>query len=209
MNDSLRMQLLKFVVLLAVVFGIVVGILRWQYVDVVAVANDNMAPTVFAGDEVFVWRTDEFDHGDILVCRHPRNAGAYVMGRVIGRPGMSIRIERAQLFINNQRVDQNYSGEFQLADPSGHLQRYNWGYEHLGEVEHLVMQRLDRPQTMRPVERVGGLFLMSDNRAPPPDDSRTYGPIQPQNCIGRVFMRWTASGRAPEAVGAGTLDILR
>jgi signal peptidase I len=66
MNDGLRMQLLKLVALLAIIFGIVVGVLRWQYVDVVAVANDAMAPTVFGGDEVFVWRTHEFDHGDIV-----------------------------------------------------------------------------------------------------------------------------------------------
>lgn len=209
MNDSLRMQLLKFVALLALVAAVILGVLRWQYVDVVAVANDNMAPTVFAGDEVFVWRTRDFDHGDIAVCRHPRTAGAYVMGRVVGRPGMSLRIDRGQLHINNQRVDQTFEGEIQVPDGSGHLQRYNWGYAHLGEVEHRFMVRPDRPQAMRPVDRVGGLLLMSDNRGPPVDDGRTYGPIQPQNCVGRVFMRWTASGRAPESLGEGMLDILR
>ena len=209
MNDSLRTQLLKLVAILAVIFGVVVGILRWQFVDVIGVANDSMAPTVFAGDEVFVWRTHEFDHGDVVVCQHPRTPGTYVMGRVIGRPGMSIHIERGQLHINNQRVSQNFSGEFQLADASGHQQRYHWGYEELGEINHLVMHRPDRPQTMRPVERVGGLFLMSDNRTPPADDGRTYGPIQPQNCIGHVFMRGTSSGRAPEGISGGMLDILR
>lgn len=209
MNDGLRMQLLKLVVLLAIIFGLVVGFLRWQYVDVVAVANDTMAPTIFAGDEVFVWRTHEFDHGDIVVCQHPRAPGTYVMGRIVGRPGMSLRMERGQLFINNQRVDRSLSGDAELADASGHVQRFSWGHERLGEVEHLVMQRPDRPQTMRPLERVGGLLLMSDNRSPPVNDGRTYGPIQPQNCLGHVFMRWTASGRAPASIPSGALDILR
>ncbi|GAB4112155.1 MAG: hypothetical protein OHK0013_48150 [Sandaracinaceae bacterium] len=209
MQDSLRGQLLKLLLVVVAILLIIAGVLRWLYVDVVTVSHDAMAPTIFGGDRVLVWRTTEFDHGDILLCRHPRREGAWVMGRAVGRPGMSIRIEREQLVINNQTVSRDFQGNFMFEDQHSHAQvEFTWGVEILGEVEHLFMERPDRQVSMRPVEQVNGFFLMSDNRTYQGEDSRTFGPVPHTNCVGTVFMRWEPGGRAPAAVPSGWLDIL-
>jgi signal peptidase I len=208
MGDSLGTQILKFVAIIAVILLIVGGILKWLYVDVVTVGNDSMAPTFFGGDTVLVWRTTEFDHGDVMLCRHPRNAGAWIMGRMVGRPGMRIAIEREQLTVNGQRVNRDFQGEFQFEDQNNHAQvRYVWGREELGEVDHLFMERPERNITMRPIDGASGYFLLNDNRTWV-GDSRTFGPVQEASCTGVVFMRWAPGGRAPASLGQGHLDIL-
>jgi signal peptidase I len=209
MQDSLRAQLLKLLLVIVAILLIIAGVLRWLYVDVVTVSHDAMAPTVFGGDRVLVWRTTEFDHGDILLCRHPRRDGAWVMGRAVGRPGMSIRMERQQLVINNQTVSRDFQGSFMFEDQLSHAQvEFNWGVEILGEVEHYFMERADRQVSMRPVERVSGFFLLGDNRSYQNEDSRTFGPVPHVNCVGRVFMRWEPGGRAPAGFPSGWLDLL-
>jgi signal peptidase I len=209
MGDSLRTQLLKFVAIVAVLLLIVGGVLRWLYVDVVTVGNDAMAPTFFAGDTILVWRTSDFDHGDVMLCRHPRTQGAWVMGRMVGRPGMSVSFEREQLTINRQRVNRDFQGEFQFEDQNSHAQvRFVWGREELGEVDHLFMERPERTIAMRAITDASGYFLLNDNRTWVGDDSRTFGPVQQADCTGVVFMRWSPGGRAPAALGQGNLDIL-
>lgn len=209
MGDSLRGQLFKLVGVVALIVVIVGAILRYTYVDVVTVSNDAMAPTIFGGDTVLVWRTTEFDHGDVVLCRHPRQQGDWLLGRVLGRPGMSLRIDRGQFEINRQRVDRDFQGEFRFEDQQNHnVATYSHGVENLGEVHHLFMQRTDRNLTMRPVNDVNGLFLVTDNRTWIGGDSRTLGAVPEASCTGVVFMRWSPGGRAPEELDQGHLDLL-
>lgn len=209
MDDSLRTQLLKLLVIVAVIVGIVGAVLRWQYMDLVTVNNDAMAPTVFGGDQILVWRGTDFDHGDIVLCRHPRQQGSWILSRVIGRPGMSIDMHRGQLAINGQRVNRDYQGEVTFEDQHSHAPAaFRWGFEELGEVDHLFMERADRQVQLRSVERIGGFYLLNDNRTWVGDDSRLLGPISNVNCVGWAFMRWAPGGRAPEALDQGWLDIL-
>ena len=209
MGDSLGSQIFKFVGVILVILLIVGGVLKWLYVDVVTVGNDAMAPTYFGGDTVLVWRTTEFDHGDVMLCRHPRTAGAWVMSRMVGRAGMRVALEREQLTVNGQRVNRDFQGEFQFEDQSSHAQvRFVWGREELGEVDHLFMERPERNIVMRPIDGATGVFLLNDNRTWVGDDSRTFGPVQESDCTGVVFMRWSPGGRAPEVLGQGHLDLL-
>ncbi len=210
MNDSLRVQLLKGLVLLLIILGIVVAILRWQYVDVVTVGTDAMAPTMFAGDQVLVWRSTDFDHGDMILCRHPRRQGNWVIGRIIGRPGMAVEMQREQLVINGQTVSRDFQGEVQFEDQNTHgLVPFVWGIEELGEVDHLFMEREERRLTLRPVSNSTGFYLISDNRTWVGEDSRTLGPLRHVDCVGWVFMRLSPGGRAPAGPpGGGWFDIL-
>jgi len=210
MNDSLRVQLLKLLAVFAVILGIIVAFLRWQYVDVVTIGTDAMAPTMFAGDQVLVWRSREFDHGDMIVCRNPRREGSWIIGRIVGRPGMSVTMEREQVVINGQTLSRDFQGEMQFEDQNSHASvRFVWGYEEMGELDHLFMERPERSLTMRPVTNVAGFYLLSDNRTWVGEDSRTFGPVQHANCTGWVFMRLSPGGRSPAGVpGGGWFDIL-
>jgi len=210
MNDSLRVQLLKLLGVIAVILGIIAAVLRWQYVDVVTVATDAMAPTMFGGDQVLVWRSRDFDHGDMILCRNPRRAGNWIIGRIIGRPGMSVDLQREQLVINGQTVGRDFQGEVQFEDQNTHAQvPFVWGVEELGEVDHLFMEREERRLTMRPVASSTGFYLISDNRTWVGEDSRTLGPVSDTDCVGWVFMRLSPGGRAPAGPpGGGWFDIL-
>lgn len=209
MGDSLRSQLFKLVLVVVAILFLIGAFLRWQYVDVVTVNNDAMAPTFFGGDTILVWRTQEFDHGDIVLCRHPRTPSTWVLGRVIGRPQMSVQMAREQLVINGQRVDRNFEGEFRFEDSQNHnVATFRYGHEALGEVHHLFMERDDRNITMRPINNSPALVLVNDNRSWIGDDSRTFGPVPPDACTGTAFMRWQPGGRAPEVLHQGHLDIL-
>lgn len=209
MEDSLRGQLFKLFLVLVAILLVVAGVLRWLYVDVVTVSHDGMAPTIFGGDQVLVWRTTEYDHGDIILCHHPRRPGAWVLGRIVGNPGMRVAIEREQLVVNGQVVSRDFQGTFQFEDQQSHAQSpFRWGIEALGEVHHYFMEREERPITMRPVSDVAGFFLLSDNRTYVGEDSRTFGPVAHHQCTGRVFMRWAPGGRAPSGFDSGWLDIL-
>ncbi len=209
MGDSLRGQLFKLALGVVVILIAIGAFLRYQYVDVVTVADDAMAPTIFGGDTVLVWRTTSFDHGDVLLCRHPRRAGSWIIGRVIGKPGMSVALERGQLVINGQRVDRDFQGEFRVEDQQARqVATFSHGVENLGEVHHLFMARTDRNLTLRPVERINGFYLLHDNRTWNGDDSRTLGPLAHTDCTGTVFMRWSSGGRAPAELGQGRLDLL-
>jgi signal peptidase I len=209
MEDSLRSQLFKLFLFVLALALIAVGILRWQYVDVVTISHDGMAPTIFGGDKVLVWRTTEYDHGDIILCRHPRRDDAWVVGRIIGRPGMSVSLSREQLVINGQTVSRDFQGTFQFEDQQSHaMAPFRWGVEELGEVDHFFMEREQRTIAMRPVSDLTGFYLLSDNRTYVGEDSRTFGPVPHIRCTGRVFMRWEPGGRAPADFESGWLDFL-
>lgn len=210
MNDSLRVQLLKFLGVILVILALIAGYLRWQHVDVVTVATDAMAPTMFAGDQVLVWRTREFDHGEMILCRHPRREGAWIIGRILGRPGMTVELGRGDQFvINGQTVTRDFQGVIQAEDQNSHaMVEYAWGIEELGEVDHLFMHRQGRRITMRPIRNSPGFYLVSDNRSWMNEDSRTLGPSNHLDCFGVVFMRLSPGGRAPAEVPGGWFDIL-
>ncbi|MCX7808782.1 MAG: signal peptidase I, partial [Deltaproteobacteria bacterium] len=166
MGDSLRAQLFKFVLMLGGIFALVGAILRFFFIDVVIVSNDAMAPTIFAGDTVLAWRSSEFKHGSIVLCRHPQNQERFVIGRIVGKPGMQLSMQNEQLMINNERIPRDFQGHFEHEDQqSGNARvRYVYGIERLGENEHLIMERPERNISMRPVTRLSGLYLLSDNR---------------------------------------------
>lgn len=209
MKDSLSRQLLKLLGVVVVILALVVAYLRWQHIDVVTIATDAMAPTMFAGDQVLVWRTTNFDHGDMILCRHPRQQGSWVIGRIVGRPGMDVSMAREQLVINGQTVSRDFRGVVQFEDQHSHaLVPHRWGIEELGEVDHLFMQREQRQVTMRPMNDVNGFYLLSDNRTWIGEDSRALGPFRHIDCTGVVFMRLSPGGRAPAEIGGGWFDIL-
>ncbi len=209
MGDSLRGQLFKLVIVVALILLAIAGFLRWQYVDVVTVNDDAMAPTAFGGDRVLVWRTSEFDHGDVVLCRHPRTAGSWLIGRIIGRPGMRVETHREQVAVNGQRVDRDFRGQFRFEDTQNHnVATFAHGVENLGEVHHLFMERPERNVTIRPVDNATGFYLLSDNRTWIGADSRALGPVSPESCVGTVFMRWAPGGRAPVELDQGHLDML-
>lgn len=198
----------KFLGVIAGILLVVGAILYFFFVRVVEVGHNAMAPTVILGDTVLVWRSTEFELGDIALCPHPSEPNRYVMGRVVGRPGHQVRIERGVLYINNQAPDRDTHPAIQFTNTEiGRVQTMVWGVEDILDHDHLFFYEERRQPHFRDHEVRGGPFLLSDNRTYVGEDSRTFGEVSELQCIGKVFMRLFAADSPPE-IGNSALDII-
>jgi signal peptidase I len=199
-------KLLGAIAVLALIAG---GILHAFFVRVVEVGHDAMAPTIVAGDQVLVWRTSNFELGDMVLCPHPREAGRFVMGRIVGRPGQTVEIGRgAQLAINGDRPDRDLRGTVDFYDARRRRnESMTWGIEDILDHDHKFMFRERRPPEMRPHRVQGGYFLLSDNRSFHGEDSRSFDEVPGASCIGVVFARLQAA-EAPAAFGNASFQLL-
>lgn len=199
----------KFLGIVVLVLGIVAAILKTWFVDIVVVGHDAMAPTLFAGDTVLVWRDSHADHGAVMLCRHPTLDTRFVMGRVVGRNGAEIGTDRGRLRIEGTYPATDWRGTVQYYDRVDHVQvPMRWGVEALGNDAHLVFQREGRQFRLNPTGDYDGLYLLDDNRTYTGEDSREFGPVPESRCIGRVFMRVSMSETTPPEIGNARFDII-
>lgn len=208
MRDFLKgtLKFLGVVLVLALVAG---GVLYAFFVKVVEVGHNAMAPTMILGDRVLVWNTQEFELGEVILCPHPEQAGRYVMGRVVGRPGQTIEMDRGGLRINGDAPETDIQGLVTFVDgETGREEQMRMAVEDILDHDHHIFWReRSEPRMRRPHRVSGGLFLLNDNRTYPGEDSRTFGEVSPTTCVGRVFMRLTAAP-SPAEVGNSPLDII-
>lgn len=205
----MRGQNLKFLAVVLVVVGVIAGVLKTWFVDIVTVGHDGMAPTLVAGDTVLVWRDPVPEHGAIMLCRHPTDDTRFVMGRVVGRNGTDLTVDRGRLRIEGTFPPIDWRGEVPFYDRADHVQvQMRWGIEHLGNDDHLVFTRDGRDLRMRPVSEYDGIYLLDDNRTYTGEDSREFGPIPESRCIGHVFMRVGMAEGTPPEVGNRTVQLL-
>jgi signal peptidase I len=57
---------------------------------------------------MFVYRWEPIQHGDIIVFRYPRDTSKSYIKRVIGVAGDHVRIENGQVFVNGKPIDEGY-----------------------------------------------------------------------------------------------------
>ncbi len=199
---------LKFLGVVAALLGVVVAVLYFFFVRVVEVGHNAMAPTVLVGDRVVVWRGTDFQLGDILLCPHPSEPGRFVMGRFVGRPGQRVRLQEGQLSINGDTPDVDLHPPITFNDvETGRQVQMVWGVETILGHDHTFFYRPRPLPNYREREVEGGLFVLSDNRSYNGEDSRDFGPVHQEECIGSVFMRLTAAESPPE-IPHGNLDLI-
>lgn len=199
---------LKFLLVIAVVCGIVLAILRIFFVDLAVVGHDGMAPTLETGQEVFVWKDAAVDLGDIVICQHPRNESEFVLARMVAKGGDTIDSIRGQLRINGRIPDVNVGAIETFSSSEGRLLRLARNKITLGQVRHEFYARPGRdfsiPERVVPENRI---FLLGDNRGEAGRDSRSFGPVDPTQCLGVVFMRWSVREGSTNRTG-DALDLL-
>jgi signal peptidase I len=200
---------LKFVAFIAVLGGIAVGVLYAFFVEVIDIGHSGMAPTLITGDRVVVWKTRDFEIGEVALCPHPIEPGRFVIGRVVGHAGTNIDFQRGQLLINGRTPDVDVLGTVSFDDPeTGRSERMRLFMEDVLDHEHMSFVRERSEARMRRPQRVGsGIFLLGDNRTHVGEDSRTFGTVPPNTCIGRIAMRLSAAP-SPMEVGNGALDLI-
>jgi len=188
-----------------------VAVMRIFFVDVAVVGHNAMAPTTVAGDQVLVWRHANLDMGDVTICQHPSNPNELVMGRVAAKGGMTIQTDRrGQLDVEGTVPDIDWQDDVQFTDTlQGRTATMRTGIEKFGNVEHLIFVNTDRQFRVRArTVPEGKLYLLSDNRTHPGQDSRYFGSVDPDTCQGTVFMRLAPASDAPNDLGHGYLDLI-
>lgn len=183
--------LLKVLFVSAGLVLIAAAILRVFFVDLAVVGHYAMAPTLTAGEQVLAWRSAELEIGDVALCEHPQRPGEHVMGRVVALAGMTVDDGRdSHLEIDGEAMPLHIDGTRQLRDTlEGTMHTFRYGVEQLHTTEHLVFLPLRKGFAMHGTRVEGGLFLLGDNRTRHPNDSRSFGPVDPDGCIGQIVLR--------------------
>lgn len=78
----------------------------------VRVENISMRPTLKPGEFLLVnklaYRVGEIGHGDIIVFHYPLNPQEDYIKRVIGVPGDEVIVRGGEVFVNGQRLEEDY-----------------------------------------------------------------------------------------------------
>ncbi len=139
------------------------------------VNGQSMVPNFQSGEYVLSdkvsYRLGNPKRGDVVVfhapeaANCPKGTGCDFIKRVLGLPGETIAVHDNHIYVNNRPVDEPYlPKEFQILP--GPATR-------------------DKTITLGPDE----YFVCGDNR-PYSSDSRSWGPIQKSDIVGRAFLRY-------------------
>jgi signal peptidase I len=183
-------ELLKLIAFFVLIAVLLLGVARAFFVGVVQTDNYSMVPTLLAGDTFLVFTKAKLALGDIAVCQDPTNSGQLVVGRVMAREGETLSIEDDIVQWNNWKVESVPVSPLEYLDrTSGEelKRRMTTSLERFGgrtfSVAHVSRGRR-RNLKNTPVQE--GLFLLGDNRNLA-RDSRDFGTVETQKCIGRAF----------------------
>lgn len=151
--------------------------IRTFIVQAFKIPSGSMKPTLLIGDHLLVNKfvyglkipfTDQFildfsqpKRGDIIVFKYPNDEKIDFIKRVIGVSGYKIEIKEDQLFINDEKIDKEYTDIFK--DP-GAIKSEVYR-EFLGERTHDILLDPSPPENHGPfIVPEGSLFVMGDNR---------------------------------------------
>ena len=196
------MKLVRVLFWLAVVLGIVIGVLRlvailwWRVPTDDPILEASLTPTLHGGDWILLWRATAPRFGGLVLCPDPDNAGRFVVGRILGEANDRVTIDGDRVQVNeHDALTETACNEamFTVTDPDtgGEIQQ-RCDLEAVGGVLHMRGGNagLDRAAPVPTTRTVGAgnIFLVSDNRAYP-YDSRIYGSIDRSLCKESVFFR--------------------
>lgn len=158
------LELLRF----AIITALIVLPIRFFIAQPFIVSGDSMVPTFESGQYLIVdeisYRFETPERGDIIIFRHPEEAGRILIKRIIGLPSETVTVEGDNVTIKNSA---NPDG-LKLTEP------YISSHSVFGKVEATLT--------------ANQYFVLGDNR-PNSLDSRFFGPIEKKLIIGRPLFR--------------------
>ena len=134
----------------------------------VRVEGTSMQPQLRDQDRLFinkfVYRFEKISHGDVVVFHYPRDPEKSYIKRVIALPGDSLRIDAGRVYVNGERIDEEY-------------------------VPRAYRDSRSMPEIVVPADRY---FVMGDHRSIS-SDSRDFGPVARDLIYGKAaFVYWPA-----------------
>ena len=176
-RNERKRGVLEYLVILAVAFVLVFGVIKPFVVEAFRVPSESMVPTLEVRDRFlankFVYRFTEPERGDIVVFEsvEPNASGEFdtLVKRVVGLPGDVIEVRGGSLLVNGEPRDEPYLNIDAVVD-------------------------INAPYGPKEVPE-GTFFALGDNRGNSLD-SRFYGPVPMENLKGEAFVRFWPISRA-------------
>ncbi len=199
-------KVLRFLLWTAIIVGAVIGLarltaIRWVRIPTGdAYLEASIAPSLRGGDTVILWRLTAPKFGDLVVCPEPDAAQRIVIGRIAGEEGDKIKVEGANLTVNDRQAETETAcaeKTFQVAHPgTGQQIEQTCSIEAIGGSSHKRGGTGGHGVLPPPVNLTvesGKVFLLSDNRLLP-YDSRDFGLVDRSTCTESVVFRLYGSG---------------
>jgi len=152
------------------------------------VISVSMAPTLLAGDWVFVSKlgrsTTLEEHGLIVVFTRPDEPDLLSISRVVGVAGDTLQMDGGTLYRNGLRIDEPYARRVGIDgnEPSAEMREWQLGYYVGKDAESYRPSPLDWGPLVVPDD---AYFMMGDTRDRS-YDSRFFGFVPVDGLIGRL-----------------------
>lgn len=194
--------LLKIALWLGAFALILAAAMKIFFVDILYVGHNGMAPTLVRGERVLVFRDAEPKFGRVMLCRLPAS-GEHVIGRVIGTAGREIGSSRGRLTINGKTPPVDWKEKVEFFDEdTGRTESYHLGIEDIAVLSHPILEKEIGSFRIRSrAVAEGRVYLLGDNRSHLGQDSRSFGDIPAESCLGSIFLRLTPTEQAAEKFG--------
>lgn len=202
---------------------LVVFLLRSFLYEPFRIPSGSLEPTLLKGDFILV---NKFDYGirlpvihtklfgnntpkrgDIMVFRWPPNPSYDFIKRVIGLPGDKISYINKELYVNGEKIPQEFLQNTKALDESGNEWEALEKQENLLGVKHSIF--IDSGKSSRDFNDIvvpeGMYFVMGDNRDDSAD-SRYWGFVPDANIVGKavlVWMSWDSADTKPRFARMG------
>jgi signal peptidase I len=180
--------------------------------ETIVIQDNGMAPTLVYGDEVLIWLGAQADMSDVMVCEHPARDGALVIGRALAFAGHSIQTdENGRLYVDKDMATSQAEGHARFYDVTRkklwdmHMPRMDYFERH----DHLYFLEVGDELRVPEYHVEKGVYLLGDNRSETQFDSRAFGEVRPERCLGQVFMRLRpAPTESGDDLNHGYLDVI-
>lgn len=186
---------------------LIVFLLRSFLFEPFRIPSGSLEPSLLVGDFILV---NKFDYGtrlpvvhtklfgsgtpqrgDIIVFRWPPNPSVDFIKRVIGVPGDHISYINKELYVNGQKIPQEFVLKTHYKEPNEEEFEAVENQEDLLGVKHKIY--LNPARTTRDYHDIvvpaGMYFAMGDNRDASAD-SRYWGFVPDKNIVGKAVLVW-------------------
>jgi hypothetical protein len=136
-----------------------------------------------------------------MICQHPGEPHRHVTGRVIAKAGYTVRTDRfGQVVVGDNTIMRDFRGERRFFNTTrNEMLTMQYGIAKFGYYENEFFIEKGKKPLLRPATVKKGIFLLGDNYTSVGNDSRYYGEVDPETCVGEVFMRlWPAESRGDD-----------
>lgn len=186
---------------------LIVFLLRSFLFEPFRIPSGSLEPTLQMGDFILVnkydygvrlpvahqkiYGTSTPQRGDIIVFRWPPNPSVNFIKRVIGIPGDHISYINKEIFLNGQKLPQEFLQNSMAEDENGDEWQALEKEENLFGIKHKIF--IDPAKTSRDYKDIvvpeGMYFVMGDNRDASAD-SRFWGFVPDKNIVGKAVLIW-------------------